>query len=321
MTTTDTGRTVPGTTATDRAAGRRRRGLTPVQRGNLRWGLIFCSPAILGLLVFTLYPVLRALQQSFTSSTMLTPGRWLGFGNYRDLLTDENFLKSLYNTLYILVWSVPLGIVVALGLALLLNLRVRGRSVYRVIFFLPSIVPLVASAVIWTYVFNPQYGILNSALAMVGIEGPSWLSDPDWAKPALIIVAVWGVGGLMVILLAGVQDVPTQLYEQAKIDGAGPFARFRNVTLPFMSPHLLFALVTGLIAGFQYFTEVFVFTSGSGSPAGSTMVAGLYLYQNAFSYFKIGYASAMAWVLFVLAAVAAVIVFRTVGRRVYYGGS
>lgn len=298
-----------------------RRGLTRIQKHNLRWGLIFCSPAILGLLVFTLYPVLRSLQQSFTSATMMTSGRFLGMGNYRDLMADENFWRSLRNTLYILVGSVPLGIIVAMSLALLLNLDVKGRSVYRVIFFLPSIVPLVASAVVWSYVFNPQYGVLNSLLAKVGIEGPSWLADPDWAKPALIIVAVWGVGGLMVILLAGVQDVPTQLYEQAKIDGAGVFSRFRNVTLPFMSPHLLFALVTGLIAGFQYFTEVFVFTSGSGSPAGSTLVAGLYLYQNAFSFFKIGYASAMAWVLFILAGVSAAIVFRFVGRRVYYGGS
>ncbi|MET0695704.1 MAG: sugar ABC transporter permease [Propionibacteriaceae bacterium] len=319
MTTETTSRTATGATGPSAAKVRRR--MSRTRRDNLRWGLIFCSPAIVGLLVFTLYPVLRSLQQSFTSSTMMTPGRWLGLGNYRDLVGDASFWQSLGNTLYILVWSVPLGIVMAMILALLLNLRVKGRSVYRVIFFLPSIVPLVASAVVWSYVFNPQYGILNSMLATVGIEGPSWLSDPLWAKPALIIVAVWGVGGLMVILLAGVQDVPAQLYEQAKIDGAGPLARFRNVTLPFMSPHLLFALVTGLIAGFQYFTEVFVFTSGSGSPAGSTLVAGLYLYQNAFSYFKIGYASAMAWVLFVLAAASAVLVFRTIGRRVYYGGS
>lgn len=301
------------------ATGRRR--MSRTQRSNLRWGLTFCSPAILGLLVFTLYPVLRSLQQSFTSSTMMTPGRWLGFDNYRDLASDPSFRQSLGNTVYILLGSVPLGIVVALVLALLLNMRVRGRSVYRVIFFLPSIVPLVASAVVWSYVFNPQYGILNSLLARVGIQGPTWLSDPSWSKPALIIVAVWGVGGLMVILLAGVQDVPAQLYEQAKIDGAGPLARFRNVTLPFMSPHLLFALVTGLIAGFQYFTEAFVFTNGTGSPAGSTLVAGLYLYQNAFYFFKIGYASAMAWVLFVLAALVSVILFRTIGRRVYYGGN
>lgn len=295
--------------------------MTRVQKSNLKWGLVFCSPAILGLVAFTLYPVLRSLQLSFTSSTMMTDGRFLGWGNYRDLFADASFWRSLGNTLYIMGGSVPLGIITAMILALLLNLKVKGRSFYRVIFFLPSIVPLVATAVVWSYVFNPQYGILNSLLAKVGIQGPSWLADPDWAKPALIIVAVWGVGGLMVILLAGVQDVPAQLYEQAKIDGAGVFSRFRNVTLPFMSPHLLFALVTGLIAGFQYFTEVFVFTNGTGSPAGSTLVAGLYLYQNAFTFFKIGYASAMAWVLFILAGASAVLVFRLIGRRVYYGGS
>lgn len=288
---------------------------------NLRWGLVFCSPAILGLLVFIAYPVLRSLQQSFTSSTMMTPGRWLGLGNYRDLIADASFWQSLGNTVYIFAWSVPLGILVALGLALLLNLNVRGKGIYRVIFFIPSIVPLVATAVIWSYVFNPQYGVLNTMLGYVGIDGPSWLEDIEWSKPAFIILSIWGVGSLMVIMLAGVQDVPQDLYEQAKLDGAGVFARFRNVTLPFLSPHLLFALVTGLMAGFQYFTEVFVLTRGTGSPAGSTLVAGLYLYQNAFAFFKIGYASAMAWVLFVLSAIAAVVVFRTVGKRVYYGGS
>ncbi|WP_152365114.1 carbohydrate ABC transporter permease [Microlunatus speluncae] len=300
---------------------RQRRPMSRQTKSNIRWGLIFCSPAIAGLLIFTAYPVLRSLQASFTSGTMLTAGRWLGFDNYADLFGDDTFWRAMGNTIYILLWSVPLGIVAALSLALLLNMNVGGRSVYRVIFFIPSIVPLVASAVIWSYVFNPQYGVLNSMLGAIGIDGPSWLADPDWAKPALIIMAVWGVGNLMVIMLAGVQDVPVQLYEQAKIDGANVFSRFRHVTLPFMSPHLLFALVTGLIAGFQYFTEVFVLTGGTGSPAGSTMVAGMYLYQNIFAFFKIGYASAMAWVLFVLAAICAVIVFRTVGRRVYYGGN
>ncbi len=301
------------------AAGRRR--MSRRAASNLKWGLIFCSPAIAGLLIFTAYPVIRTVQASFTSATMLTPGRFVGFDNFADLFGDQMFWRSLGNTVYILIWAVPLGIVVAMGLALLLNLNVRGRSIYRVLFFVPSIVPLVATAVIWYYVFSPQYGIVNSMLGGIGITGPSWLSDPAWAKPALIIIAVWGVGNLMVIMLAGVQDVPVELYEQAKIDGAGVLSRFRHVTLPFMSPHLLFALVTGLIAGFQYFTEVFVLTSGDGRPAGSTMVAGLYLYQNLFAFFKVGYASAFALVLFLLAAISAVIVFRTVGRRVYYGGS
>lgn len=307
-------------TSGDRAVSPRR-GMSQRTRSNIKWGLLFCSPAIAGLLIFTAYPVIRTVQASFTSATMLTPGRFLGLDNYADLFTDQMFWRSLGNTVYILVWSVPLGIVMALSLALLLNLKVRGRAIYRTLFFIPSIVPLVATAVVWYYVFNPQYGIVNSILDLVGIAGPSWLSDPAWSKPALIIIAVWGVGNLMVIMLAGVQDVPVELHESAKIDGAGVFSRFRHVTLPFMSPHLLFALVTGLIAGFQYFTEVFVITSGAGGPAGSTMVAGLYLYQNLFAFFKVGYASAFALVLFVLSAAAAVIVFRTVGRRVYYGGN
>lgn len=319
--TATTASTTAGRATTGGSAPPARRRSSAQARHNLKWGLIFCSPAIAGILIFTAYPVLRSFQQSFTSSTMMTPGRVLGLQNYRDLFSDGTFWMSLSNTVYILIRAVPLGIIAALCLALLLNMRVAGRSVYRVIFFIPSIVPLVATAVVWSYVFNSQYGVLNSLLGSIGVAGPSWLDDPAWAKISLVIMSVWGVGSLMVIMLAGVQDVPAQLYEQAKVDGAGWWSRFRNVTLPFMSPHILFALVTGLIAGFQYFTEVFVLTSGTGDPAGSTLVAGMYLYQNVFVYYKVGYASAMAWVLFVLSAVAAAIVFRTVGRRVYYGGS
>jgi multiple sugar transport system permease protein len=300
------------------APGRRRRSIR--ERQNLRWGLIFCSPAIVGILFLTAYPVLRSLQNSFTSASAMRTGRWIGLQNYRDLLADHTFWQALGNTVYIMIGAVPLGIAVAFALALLLNMRVRGRAIYRVIFYLPSIVPLVATAVVWSFVLNPQYGALNSALGVIGISGPGWLSDPAWAKPALIMISVWGAGNLMVILLAGVQDVPEELHEQAMIDGAGVFSRFRNVTVPFLSPHLLFALVTGLIAGFQYFTEVFVLTDGQGTPANSTMVAGMYLYANAFAFFKIGYASAIAWVLFVLCAVSALVVFRIFGRRVYYGG-
>jgi multiple sugar transport system permease protein len=295
--------------------------MTPMARHNRKWGLLFCSPAIVGLLVFTIYPVLMSLYYSFTSKTMVGGAGFVGWSNFRDLFTDSVFLDSLYNTAYIVVLSVPLGILVALGLALLLNLRVTGQSIYRVIFYLPAMVPIVASAVVWAYVFNPKYGVLNSLLGRAGIEGPGWLSDPAWAKPALIIMGVWGAGNLMVILLAGLQDVPQDLYDQAKVDGASTGSRFRHVTLPFLSPHLLFALVTGLIAGFQYFTPVYVLSGGTGGPAGSTMVSSLYLYQSAFTFFKMGYASAIAWVLFVITALAALITFRFVGRRVYYGGA
>ncbi len=290
-------------------------------RRNFLWGLFFTSPAIIGLLWFTAYPLLASLYYSFTSYSMFGPFHWIGLVNYTDLFTDSNWWLSLYNIVYILIFAVPLGIIVALTLALLLNVKVRGIAVYRTIFYLPSIVPIVASAVVWSYVFNPQYGVLNSILGFFGISGPGWLSSPDWSKPALILISIWGTGNLMIILLAGVQDVPQDLRDASRVDGAGAWARFWNVTLPFLSPHLLFALVTGLIAGFQYFAPAYVLTNGEGSPAGSTLIAPLYLYQNAFRFFKVGYASAMAWVLFIIVVVCTVVVFRYVGKRVYYGGA
>ena len=288
---------------------------------NFLWGLFFTSPAIIGLLWFTAYPLLASLYYSFTSFSMFGNARWIGLTNYSDLWSDNTWWFSLFNTLYLLVFMVPLGILVALGLALLVNIKVRGQSVYRTIFYLPSIFPIVAAAVVWGYVFNPQYGIINNALQLIGLNGPGWLLSIYWSKPALIIIALWGVGNLMIILLAGLQDVPRDLYDAAQVDGAGPWARFRNVTIPFLSPHLLFALVTGLIAGFQYFAPPYVLTNGEGTPAASTLIAPLYLYQNAFRFFKVGYASAMGWVLFILIAVCTILVFRFVGRRIYYGGA
>ncbi len=314
--------TTTSTTPTRTApASRVRRPRTPQERRNFYWGLLFTSPAIIGLLWFTAYPVLVSIYYSFTSATMVQPAEWIGLGNYQSLLTDVTWWTSLGNTLYYLLVSVPLGIIVALFLAVLLNLKVRGQSIYRVIFYLPAIVPIVASAVVWLYVFNPQYGVLNNVLGWFGITGPGWLASPEWAMPALIIFSTWGAGNLMIILLAGLQDVPQDLHDQAMVDGAGWARRFRHVSLPFLSPHLLFALVTGLIAGFQFFTPVFVLTNGTGGPAGRTLVSGLYLYQNAFQFFKVGYASAIAWVLFIIVGLATVLVFRLVGRRVYYGGA
>ncbi|CAM3280119.1 carbohydrate ABC transporter permease [Occultella aeris] len=292
------------------------------QKHNLKWGLIFTSPAIVGLLVFTLAPVITSLVNSLTNVSLIGgTSRFVGFENYRQLLSDSSWWMSLSNTAILAIASVPLGLLVALGLALMLNMRVRGLSIYRVIFFLPSIVPIVAAAVVWSYVLNPQYGVLNNLLDTVGIQGPGWLSDPAWSKPALILFGLWGVGNLMIILLAGLQGVPVELKEQAMIDGAGPWARFRNVTVPFISPHLLFGLVTGLIAGFQYFTPAFVLTGANGDPAGSTLVSGVYLYSTAFYNFELGYASAIGWVLFLIIAVVSVLTFRLVGRRVYYGGA
>jgi len=290
-------------------------------RYNFLWGLFFTSPAIIGLLWFTAYPLITSFYYSFTSNSMFDHSNWIGLTNYTDLFTDSTWWLSLYNTVYLLIFVVPLGILVALGLALLLNAKVPGQAIYRTIFYIPSIVPVVAAAVVWSYVFNPQFGILNNMLGIFGIPGPGWLSSPTAAKPALIILALWGTGNLMIILLAGLQDVPQDLLDAAKVDGAGSWSRFRNVTFPFLTPHLLFALVTSLIAGFQYFAPVYVLTNGQGDPAGSTLIAPLYLYQNAFRFFKVGYASAMGWVLFIIILVCTLLVFRFVGRRVYYGGA
>ncbi len=290
-------------------------------RHNFLWGLFFTSPAIIGLLWFTLYPLLASLYYSFTSYAIFGSYKWIGLQNYADLFSDDTWWISLYNTVYILVLSLPLGILVSLALAMLLNMQVRGLALYRTIFYLPSIVPVVASAVVWAYVFNPQYGILNNILSVIGINGPGWLSSPTWSKPALVIMGVWGTGNLMLILLAGLQDVPQELYDAAKVDGAGAWSRFRHVTVPFLSPHLLFALVTGLIAGFQYFAAPYVLTGGEGGPARSTLIAALYLYQNAFRFFRMGYASAMAWVLFVIILACTVLTFRILSRRIYYGGA
>lgn len=288
---------------------------------NFLWGLLFTFPAIVGLAWFMVYPIVMSLYYSFTSYSILGSGKWIGLVNYQSLWNDQNFWVSLYNTAYFVIFSVPLGIVVALGLALLLNINVRGMSIYRTVFYLPSIVPAVASAVVWAYVFNPQYGVLNNLLRLIGIAGPGWLASPEWSKPALIVMSTWGVGGLMIILLAGLQDVPQELYDAARVDGATWWPRFRQVTVPFISPHLFFALVTGLIGGFQYFTQVHVLTNGAGGPARSTLVYALYLYQNAFQFFKMGYASAMAWILLVIVVLCTTLVFRNLAGRVYYGGA
>ena len=289
------------------------------ERHDLWMGLLFASPAILGLLIFTAYPILASIYYSFTSYSVLQPPRWVGLENYRTLLTDDPvFYTTLFNTLYMAVFTIPLSVFVALGLAMLLNLKIRGQAFYRTIFYLPTIVPFVASSVLWLWIYNPQYGIFNALLWYVGIVGPGWLSDPVWAKPALIIMNLWGVGSWMVIYLAGLQDVPQELYEAAELDGARWWDKTRHLTLPFMSPYLLFSVILMLIGIFQYFTQVAVMTNGG--PADSTRVYALYLYQNAFTYFRMGYASAMAWLLFIFVVILTVIIFRTSARRVYYGG-
>lgn len=298
----------------------KKRKRSAIERQNLRNGLLFCAPSIIGLLIFTLYPVLCSLFYSFCNYPMLKPPVWVGMKNYQTLFGDPVFYKSLYNTAYYAVFATPLGIITAFILALLLNQKVKGMALFRTMFFVPSIVPMVAGSVLWLWLLNPQYGLINAVLRLMHIPGPGWMADPMWAKPALILMSTWGVGGWMLIYLAGLQDVPQDLYEAAEIDGATPVQRVWHVTMPFMSPHIFFTLVMGFIGAAQYFTQAYVMTNGAGGPVDSTRFFSLYLFQNAFQYWKMGYACAMAWILFIIILLFTLLLFKTSARYVYYGG-
>lgn len=299
--------------------------MTTFERANLRNGLAFCAPWLIGLSVFTLYPVAASLFYSFCDYSVLQAPIWSGTENYRRMLHDHVFWLSLRNTLFFAALSLPLGMIVSLSLALLLNTEVRGLPVFRTIFYLPSIVPVVASAMLWMWILNGQLGILNSLLRPVlgvfGITPPMWLSDPRWAKPALVLMSVWGCGNSMVIYLAGLQGVPKELYEAAEIDGAGSWRRFWHVTLPMISPVIYFNLVMGIIGTLQMFTTVFAMTGGAdGNPARSTLFYALYLFSTAFYDLRMGYASAMAWVLFILIVLLTMAATKFSEKRVHYAG-
>ncbi len=296
--------------------------MTRMERRNLRNGLLFVSPWLFGFLAFEFYPLLMSIYYSFTEFNVVRPPVWSGWANYHELFfEDPLFWKALYNTLYFTAFSVPLGLAASMGIAVLLNQKVPAMSAFRTIFFLPSIVPLVASSVLWLWVLNPGSGLINSALYQVfGVQGPGWIADEAWSKPALILMSLWGIGGAIVIFLAGLSDVPPALYEVAELDGAGPFRKFWNVTLPMLTPTILFNLVMGLINSFQYFTQVYVMTGGKGTPVDSTMFYALYLYRNSFYYLRMGYASAMAWMLFIVILTAAIGVLLSSKRWVYYHG-
>lgn len=289
----------------------------------LHAGLAFTAPWIIGFAVFTLYPVLASLYFSFCDYSILQRPLWIGLENYRTLAGDDVFWISLRNTLYFAGAAVPLGTATSLALALLLNQDVRGRAFFRTLFFLPSIVPLVASAMLWLWIFNGSSGLLNQVLAPVfalwGGTPPAWLGDPAWAKPALILMSAWGAGHSMIIYLAGLQNVPRELYESADLDGAGVWAKFWHITLPVISPVIYFNVVMGIIGAMQVFTTAFVMTGGTdGNPARSTLFYALYLFSSAFYDLRMGYASAMAWILFLLIATLTWIATRVAARKVHY---
>ena len=282
-------------------------------------GLAFVSPWIVGLGVFLLYPILASLYYSFCDYAVFYKARFIGVANYIDIAGDKVFWKSLVNTLFFAALSVPLGLLLALGLAMLLNSGVRGLTIYRTIFFLPALVPMVALAVLWLWIFNGEYGVLNTAISGLGLPSPGWLTDPAWSKPALVLLSMWGVGYAMVIFLAGLQDVPVHLYEAADLDGATWWHKIRHVTLPMVSPVILFNGIMGIIGSLQYFAIPYIMTP-NGQPARSAYFYAMYLYDNAFAYIKMGYASAMAWILFLVIFALTLLSLRLASRYVHYEG-
>lgn len=299
------------------AFGRRLGGLG-LQRSEAVSGLLMASPWLVGLLLFSIGPILASAVYSFTRYTILTPASFMGLGNYERLLTqDPLFWTSIYNTMYYAVLGVPISVAFSLVLALLLNQKIRGRNVFRTIFFVPSIVSGVAVSILWLWLLNPDTGLINTTLGLFGIRGPLWLQSTEWAKPAIILMGLWGVGGSMIIFLAGLQGIPRHLYEAALLDGANAWSQFVSITVPFLTPTIFFNLLVGFIAAFQIFTPAFVMTGGG--PADSTTFYALYLFRHGFEYFNMGYASALSWILF-LVVLAVTLVQLVVGRYwVYYG--
>lgn len=295
------------------------KGRSAVFRRQAWEGRIFALPFIIGFLAFWLYPMAYSVYLVFQDWDLLSPPTFVGLDNFTKLLTDESIGISLFNTSYFTFIGVPLQLVLALGLALLLNVKVKGLAIYRTLFYLPAMTPIVASAVVWLQILHPEFGILNSFLRNLGIEPVNWLFEPRAAKPAFILMTLWSVGPQMVIFLAGLQGVPQSLYEAAAMDGASRLQQFWRITLPMISSITFFNLVVGIIASFQVFTTAFVMTQGG--PQNATLFLVLYLYRNGFQYFKMGYASAIAWMLFLLIVFFTVLQFRLARRWVHEEGA
>ena len=303
-------------------AGRRRSRFQGLTSRESTSGLAFIAPWIIGFLVFSALPMIASLVLSLTDFDPREPDQihFIGLDNYVRMLSDPVLHQSLFVTVRFAVMVVPLTLGFALGVALLINSTLlRGRNVFRTLFYMPMQIPIVASTVVWIGVLHANNGWLNKALEGVGLDGPNWLQSPTWVGPALALMGLWGIGNMMLIFLAGLQSVPTELYDAAKVDGAGRWSSFRNVTLPMISPVLFYNLIIALIATFQYFTQAYVISNGRGDPDRATLFFNLQLYREAFGFFHMGYASAMAWLLFVIVLGLTIILFKTAGSWVYAG--
>jgi multiple sugar transport system permease protein len=302
-----------------KAAARRGR-----SRRQLLTGLAFASPWLVGFLALVAGPILASGYYSFTDFNLFQAPRSVGLGNYRQLLHDDRFAKALTNTLYLTVVGVPLALVLALLLALALNSRVRGTPFYRAVVYLPTIIPIVVSTYVWRWLLNAQYGYVNRLLGLFGLPQPTWLEDPAFTKPAIVLMGLWTVGGTAVIYLAALRNVPRETYEAAMVDGAGPWQRFRAVTWPALTPVTLFQLIVGMIASLQIFTQPYLLAQSrlnqaAGGPADSMLTYGMYVFQNAFVFLKMGYASALAWVLFLITMAVTAGLLLSSRRWVHYG--
>jgi multiple sugar transport system permease protein len=301
-------------------------------------GYLFILPWLLGFVILMGGPILFSLALSFAKWDGITGTggiSFIGLDNFREMGHDPRFLKSVYNTFVYTVASVPLTMAGGILVALLMNQKIKGIAFFRTVFYLPSVTAGVASAFLWFFIFQPDYGLLNYSIKLVGqvanffvnlvvpvelnIHGPQWLADPAWAKTAYVIMSLWGVGSSMIIYLAGLQGIPEQLYEAADIDGASTWQQFMNVTLPMLSPVVFFNLILTVIGSFQIFTPAFVLSGGNGAPADSALFYVLYIYQQGFALFKFGYASALAWLLFLVIMLVTLIQFKFSGW-VYYEG-
>ena len=282
-------------------------------------GFTFVLPWVISLLVFTAYPVLASFYYSFTQYSIIQAPKWIGLENYTTMFTtDPAFPVSVYNSAYYAFLSVPLSLLSSLGLALLLNLRVKVIGLYRTLYYLASLTPPVAGTIIFIVMFQPQGGLINTVLGFLGIHGPAWFTDPNWAKPGLILLSLWGVGASSLIFLAGLKDIPAELLEAASIDGANAWHRFWRITIPLLTPVILYNLVTGVIASFQVFTSALVIGGTTGKPQEALLMYFVHLYRNAFRYFNMGYASALAVVLFVAVLAITLIIFRSTSLWVFY---
>lgn len=290
-------------------------------------GFLFALPWIIGFLAFSLYPLLSSLYYSFTEFNPVVAAKWVGVENYTYIFKDPLFYKSLTNTLFYAFVATPVNLIIALGLAVLINKKFFGRGIARTIFFMPSVIPMVASTMVWIWMFDPTYGFINSSLKIIGIDGPAWLINPSTTKWSLVMMGAWCTGTTMLICLAALQDVPQSYYESADIDGANAYVKFFRITVPSIAHVVVYQAILLLIFAFQYFTQVYVITTASGGitsganggPENSILMYPLYLFHNAFIFMKMGRASAMAWVLFIIVGMLTIIMIRITKNTVNGG--